>query len=75
VLSVTSEQREELISEFWLAVRERLISEHRREPLQADSGIRRYRHELESRDVGDTVYNQGVELTAEAVDALLGGKN
>jgi hypothetical protein len=75
VLSVTSEQRNELISEFWLSVRERLISEHRREPLQADSGIRKYRHALESRGVGDTLYNQGVELTAEAVDALVDGKS
>ncbi len=71
MVSATQSERDELISEFWRAVRERLISEHRREPMQADFGIGRYRHEMEGHGIGDTVYNQGVELTAEVVDGLI----
>jgi hypothetical protein len=63
--------RDEQIAAFWNEVRRRLIDHHHREPDQADLGIGRYRLETERRKLGDTVYNQGVEQTAEIVNGVI----
>ena len=62
----------EQIAEFWNNVRDRLIHRHQREPEQADRGIGQYRGDTERRRIGEAVYNQGVERTAEVVDGVIG---
>lgn len=71
MLPISQDRRDELVGEFWNSVRKRLIDNHHRRPRDADTGIGRYRLELENRGVGDTVYNQGVERTATIVDGLI----
>jgi len=62
----------EQAAEFWNSVRERLIDRYKREPQQADHGIGEYRADTERRRIGEAVYNQGVERTAEVVDGVIG---
>jgi hypothetical protein len=71
MLSVTQEKRDELIGKFWGSVRERLIEHHKRSEELADRGIGNYRHLIHRKGVGDLVYHQGVERTAEVIDGLL----
>ena len=52
-------------------MRERLIGHHRRKADLADLGIGRYRWDTERRGLGETVYNQGVERTAEVVNGVI----
>jgi hypothetical protein len=63
--------RGELIAQFWDGVRERLMQHHSRKADQADLGIGRYRWDTERRGLGDSVYNQGVERTAEVVNGVI----
>jgi hypothetical protein len=63
--------RSDLIAQFWDAVRGRLIQHHGRKADQADLGIGRYRWDTERRGLGEAVYNQGVERTAEAVNGVI----
>ena len=63
--------RGELIAQFWDGVRGRLMQHHGRKPDQADLGIGRYRWDTERRGLGDSVYNQGVERTAEVVNGVI----
>jgi hypothetical protein len=63
--------RSEMIAQFWEAVRERLLTTHKRKADQADLGIGRYRGDTERRGLGEVVYNQGVEHTAEIVNGVI----
>jgi hypothetical protein len=63
--------RDEMIGHFWAEVRSRLKNTHARNDDQADLGIGRYRGDTERRGIGDTVYNQGVERTAEIVNGVI----
>ena len=63
--------RDEMIGHFWAEVRSRLKQAHRRDDDQADLGIGRYRGDTERRGLGEVVYNQGVERTAEIVDGVI----
>jgi hypothetical protein len=60
-----------LVAQFWTDVRRRLVDVHQQPPHRAESGIALYREKLESHGVGDTLYNQGVNHTAAAVNALI----
>lgn len=71
MLSVTQEQRDRLIGDFWGSVRLRLMKHHKRTEDQADRGVGRYREEIHQRGVGDLVFHQGIERTAEVIDGLL----
>jgi hypothetical protein len=71
MLSVTQDERERLVGEFWSTVRLQLMKHHKRSEDQADCGIGRYREEIHQRGVGDLVFNQGMERTAEVIDGLL----
>jgi hypothetical protein len=71
LLATSQNVREELTGRFWVDVHERLIEKHQRTSSEADKGIGRYRNELETHGVGDTVYNQGVARTAEIVNGLI----
>lgn len=61
----------EQIAEFWNEVRQRLIGHYRRQPDEAEQGIGKYRLDTERRQIGEAVYNQGVERTAEIVDGVI----
>jgi hypothetical protein len=63
--------RADLKKDFWDEVRETLIDEYDRSPQDADGGINRYRLDTERRKLGEIVYNQGVERTAEIVEGVL----
>jgi hypothetical protein len=63
--------RVEQIAQFWNDVRDQLVQHHGRKPDQADLGIGRYRGDTERRGLGEAVYNQGVERTAEVVDGVI----
>lgn len=71
MLSVSQDERDRLIAEFWDSVRMRLLKHHHRSPDEADLGIGRYRHALDTRQVGDLLYHQGVERTAEVVNGVI----
>ena len=60
-----------MIGHFWAEVRSRLKNTHERNDDQANLGIGRYRADTERRGIGDTVYNQGVERTAEIVNGVI----
>jgi hypothetical protein len=60
-----------LVTEFWAEVRARLIDRHGRKPLEAERGISRYRSDTEKLELGDVIYNKGVERTAEVIDGCL----
>ncbi|QDU75350.1 hypothetical protein Pan97_23800 [Bremerella volcania] len=67
--------REEMVGRFWMDVRTRLTKVFELSEERADMGIGRYRYETELREIGDAVYNQGVELTADIVnDVILNGR-
>lgn len=63
--------RDEMIGRFWAEVRNRLKETYKRKDDQADLGIGRYRGDTERRGIGDAVYNQGVERTAEVVNGVI----
>ena len=68
-------EREEMIGQFWADVRNRLKEPpYGRDDDEADMGIGRYRGDTERRGLGDAVYNQGVERTAEIVDGVIAGR-
>jgi hypothetical protein len=71
VLLVSQEERDRFIGEFWSDVRARLIDAHGRAAEDADRGIGLYRHEVFRRGVGDLVFHQGVERTAEVIAGIL----
>lgn len=71
MLSVSQDERDRLIAEFWDSVRARLLKHHRRTPDEADLGIGRYRRAMDGRQVGDLLYHQGVERTADAVNGII----
>ena len=73
MLPVRQDERDRLIGEFWGSVRARLIEHHRRSAGEADRGIGQYRHVIYQRGVGDLVYHQGVEKTAEVVEGIIQG--
>jgi hypothetical protein len=64
-------ERGELIAQFWNAVRERLLQHYRRKADLADLGIGQYKWDTERRGLGEVVYNQGVERTAEVVNGVI----
>jgi len=63
--------RDEMIAQFWTEVRTRLKDSYRRKDDLVDLGIGRYRGDTERRGIGDAVYNQGVERTAEIVNGVI----
>jgi hypothetical protein len=63
--------RDEMIGRFWSEVRNRKNETHKRKHDKADLGIGRYRADTERRGIGDAVYNQGVERTAEIVNGVI----
>jgi hypothetical protein len=69
--SIEKPELGEQVTEFWNQVRGRLIHHHERSPDEADLGIGRYRLDTERRRIGEAVYNQGVERTAEIVDGVI----
>jgi hypothetical protein len=71
MLLVSQDERDRLIGEFWGSVRARLIDHYHRSQSDADRGIGQYRHVIYHRGVGDLVYHQGVEKTAEVVDTII----
>jgi hypothetical protein len=71
MILASQDDRDRLIGEFWGSVRTRLIEHHRRSEGDADRGIGQYRHVIYRRGVGDLVYHQGIEKTAEVVDGII----
>jgi hypothetical protein len=71
MLTVSQERRDELIGEFWAEVHSRLVRHHHRSGDDADRGIGQYRDALHRRGVGDLVYHQGIEKTAEVVNGII----
>ncbi len=63
--------RDELIGLFWDEVRKRLIEHHHRHRDEVYFGIGRYRSDTERLGIGDVVYNQGIERTAEVIDGVI----
>ncbi len=63
--------RDEMIGGFWADVRTRLKQTYKRTDDQVDLGIGRYRNDTERHGLGDTVFNQGVEYTAEIVNGVI----
>jgi hypothetical protein len=63
--------RDEMIGKFWVEVRTRLKETYLRKNDEADLGIGRYRGDTERRGIGDAIYNQGVERTAEIVNGVI----
>lgn len=70
MLPIPQQERDRLIGEFWGSVRSRLIDHYHRSAGDADRAIGQYRHAI-YRDVGDFVYHQGVERTAELVNGVI----
>jgi hypothetical protein len=71
MMPATQLNRDDMIGQFWEGVRNRLKETYRRSDDQADFGIGAYRHDTEQRAIGDAVYNQGVERTAEIVNGVI----
>ena len=63
--------RDEAVAEFWSDVRELLLGHYSRNSAQADLGINQYRADTQRLELGDTIYNQGVEQTAAVVDGII----
>jgi hypothetical protein len=63
--------RDAMIAGFWNDVCRRLIGHHNRPAVEAAAGIDHYRWDTERRQLGEAVYNQGVERTAEVVEGII----
>ena len=63
--------RSEMSAQFWDAVRDRVMKHYHRKADEADLGIGRYRGDTERRGLGEVVYNQGIERTAEVVNGVI----
>ena len=72
MISYSEVERESLSHAFWESVRRKLTGDFRQPVMDADQGIALYRHEMQRREIGDLVYNQGVDKTAEVVNSIIG---
>jgi hypothetical protein len=64
-------RRDDAVTQFWSEVRSKLQRDYRRDRDQADLGIGKYRMDTERRKLGETVFNQGVDRTAEVVNGVI----
>jgi hypothetical protein len=68
---LSQSERDQMIGEFWQRVRTELIEKLRGPDDDADRGIAQYRQAIQRRGVGDLVYHQGVERTAQVVEGII----
>ena len=71
MLLLPQDERDQYIGEFWESVRSKLIGQYSHPADDADRGIGQYRQAIHHRGIGDLLYHQGVEKTAEVVDGII----
>jgi hypothetical protein len=69
VTSSASEDRQQMVAEFWRDVETTLVQHHLHKRADAASGIREYRLQVDP--IGDVIYNRGVDVAANAISELL----
>jgi hypothetical protein len=63
-------KRQAAIDQFWNDVKELLTQKHGHSDRQAQQGINQYRQATVNK-LGEVVYNQGEEKTAEVIDGVI----
>jgi hypothetical protein len=71
MVNVSPEKREQLIGDFWEAVRKSLINSYHRKMNEIDLAIGQYRHAVEKKQVGDLLYHQGVDKTSSVINGII----
>ena len=57
----------QLVTNFWTEVGERLVARYNLSPGKATRLVNDYRRDVAVRDVGETVYNRGVDQIASSI--------
>jgi hypothetical protein len=63
--------RQEAADRFWSDVEDLLKQKYRHPAAKARRGIDDYRREVNDRNLGEAVYNQGEEQAAKVIDAVI----
>lgn len=63
--------RQEAADRFWSDVEDLLEQKYCHPTTEARRGINEYRREVDDRNLGEVVYNQGEEQAAKVIDAVI----
>jgi hypothetical protein len=63
--------RQEATDRFWSDVEDLLIQNYHHPAAEARRGIDEYQREVNGRNLGEAVYNQGEAQTAKVIDAVI----
>jgi hypothetical protein len=67
----SANNRQEAADRFWSDVEDLLKQKYRHPAPQARRGIDEYQREVNDRNLGEAVYNQGEEQAAKVIDTVI----